>query len=407
MLQATTMLATTATLHGWLYDTFAPADWVRAVLYGLTWLVMLGGVTFLFVWAPRRNRANHWTTQDVFVLAILSVLLLSWDTFLNDQLFGPIVSSLPLAGTLLNWIQLPDLPYMFIVMVGVATIRKPGTVTALIFVKRVLGEVMFSTHGVNVLIWPDALDEGIFTDLYIMSRGEMLLSDVRSMLIDGFVIGVLRAVPNTIIGDAVLDPFLNGQVHTWASFIGTNLAGGGGILGNGLGNGLEAAITAPLAVRVARSTGILSGYRPTPSPTLHAPIAARTPGARAPISNAPGRWSVNNWKTVRLFTIIAAFLAGFLLVDGLALFATGGLSADAGPVFPWLGGTFTKNHSSGTGILIIGALAVAVLVIGWFTYGRRVRAQYLASQAGSTGKGNGEGGGSLERGISGSQQRGR
>ncbi len=250
---------TVAVLHGWLYDTFAPPNWVRAVLYVVTWVLMLAGVVVLFVFVPRRKKTLRWTTQDIFVLSILSVLLLAWDSFLNDQLFGPIVSAIPIFGNLLNWIQLPDLPYMFIVVVAVVTIRKPGTVTALIFIKRVLGEIMFSTHGLNVLNWPDALDEGVITDLYILWRGEYLLSSVRSIVIDGFIIGALRAVPNTIIGDAVLDPFLNGQVHTWASFIGTNIAGGGGILGNGIGNGLEVVLTAPLAIRVGRSLGIVSG----------------------------------------------------------------------------------------------------------------------------------------------------
>jgi len=262
--EAPLLLAQKAHLHGWLYDTFAPPNWVRALLYALTWLVMIAGVYVLFVRAPRRDRSKRWSTQDVFVLAILSVLLLAWDSFLNDQLFGPIISAIPVVGNFLNWIQLPDLPYMFIVMVAVATIRKPGTVTALIFVKRVLGEIMFSSHGLNVFNWPDALNEGIFTDLYILWRGEMILSDMKAILIDGFVIGFLRAVPNTIIGDAVLDPFLNGQVHTVASFIGTNIAGGGGILGNGIGNGVEAAVTGPLAVRVAKSVGALSGYRGGP-----------------------------------------------------------------------------------------------------------------------------------------------
>ncbi len=248
-----------AVLHGWLYGTFAPPNWVRAVLYVSTWALMLAGVAVLFVLVPRRKKTLSWTTQDIFVLSILSVLLLGWDSFLNDQLFGPIVSAIPVFGNLLNWIQLPDLPYMFIVVVAVITIRKPGTVTALIFIKRVLGEIMFSTHGLNVLNWPDALDEGVFTDLYILWRGEYLLSSARAIIVDGFIIGALRAIPNTIIGDAVLDPFLNGQVHTWASFIGTNIAGGGGILGNGIGNGLEVVLTAPLAIRVGRSLGIVSG----------------------------------------------------------------------------------------------------------------------------------------------------
>lgn len=93
------------------------------------------------------------------------------------------------------------------------------------------------------------------------------------------------------------------------------------------------------------------------------------------------------WRVVKRMTIVGALLTTFFLVDGLALFATGGLSGDAGPVFPWLGGAFTKNRSSGTGLLIIGVLALAVLLTGWFTYGRRVRAEHLASarSAGSGG----------------------
>jgi hypothetical protein len=255
------MMLITAALHGWLYDTFDPSNTVKALLYALTWLAMLAGVVFLFLIAPRRGPGRRWTTEDLFALAILSVLLLAWDTFLNDQLFGPIVSAIPVAGNFLNWIQLPDLPYMFIVMVAVATIRKPGTVTALIFVKRVLGEIMFSTHGLNFANWPDALDEGVLTDLYILARGGGLLSSTRAMLLDGFVIGFLRGGPNVIIGDAVLDPFLNGQIHTWASFIGTNIAGGGGFVGNAFGNGIEAAITAPLAVKVAEAVGAAAGGR--------------------------------------------------------------------------------------------------------------------------------------------------
>ncbi len=287
------MLPMLAVLHGWLYDTFAPANWERAVLYAITWGVMLAGVAVLFIFVPRRRAGFRWTTQDVFVLAILSVLLLAWDSFLNDQLFGPIVSAIPVFGNFLNWIQFPDLPYMFIVVLAVVTIRKPGAVTALIFVKRVLGEIMFSTHGLNFLNWPDALDEGIFTDLYILWRGEELLSSAKSIVIDGFIIGFLRAAPNTIIGDAVLDPFLNGQVHTWASFIGTNIAGGGGILGNGIGNGIEAAVTAPLALRVGRSLGILSGghAEAAPKPAGASPAGARTPsgaGRNEPGSSPPG-----------------------------------------------------------------------------------------------------------------------
>jgi drug/metabolite transporter superfamily protein YnfA len=288
-------LASSAALHGWLYDTFDPPNAVKALLYVLTWLVMVAGVFVLFFWAPRRRRENRWTTQDVFALAILSVLLLVWDTFLNDQLFGPVVSAIPVAGNFLNWIQLPDLPYMFIVMVAVATIRKPGTVTALIFIKRVIGEIMYATHGLNVPNWPDAIDEGIFADLFILWRGDALLSSGKAMLWDGFAIGFLRAAPNVVIGNAVLDPFLNGQIHTWASFIGTDLAGGGGVLGNGLGNGVEAAVTAPLAVAVARSLGIIYGRHGTvrrqPQPVL---ATATLPAGGTGTEGSPGSGAISS-----------------------------------------------------------------------------------------------------------------
>lgn len=269
------LIAATAHLHGFLYDTFDPGGTAKVLLYVGTWLVLLGGLAILFLW--KRDERAKWATQDVFTLAILAVMLLAWDSFLNDQLFGPLISSVPVAGNFLNWIQLPDLPYLFIVMVAVATIRKPGTVTALIFVKRVLGEIMFTTHGVRPQIWPDALDEGVFADLYIMMRGERLLDDAKAILLDGFVIGFLRAVPNVIIGDAVLDPFLNGQIHTWASFIGTNIAGSGGFFGNAIGNGIEAAVTAPLAVSVARAVGMAAGTT----------IGGARPGQLVPDSGIP------------------------------------------------------------------------------------------------------------------------
>lgn len=254
------LVAASAVLHGWLYDTFDVSNTWKAVLYALTWVIVLAGLYVIFIWARKKPWYHKWTTQDVFILAILSVMLLAWDSFLNDQLFGPLITGIPVAGNFLNWIQLPDLPYMFILMVAVATIRKPGVVTTLIFVKRVLTGIMFTSHGVNIPDWPDALDEGIFADLYIMARGDQLLSDMKAMLIDGFVIGLLRAGPNSLITCLVLDPFLNGTIHTWGTIIGTNLATGGGLIGNALGNAIEAAIVAPLAVQVARSVGVLS-YR--------------------------------------------------------------------------------------------------------------------------------------------------
>lgn len=87
----------------------------------------------------------------------------------------------------------------------------------------------------------------------------------------------------------------------------------------------------------------------------------------------------NRYKTLIRAMILGCLGAAFILIDGLVLFLTGGLSSDAGPLFPWLGGAFaSKNRSSGTGLLVIGVFLVVVLAIGWFTYGRQLRARYLA-----------------------------
>ena len=267
-------VAITAVLHGWLYQPFDVSDGWKALLYAVTWIVLLAGLYVIFIWARKKPWYHKWETQDIFILAILAVLLLVWDSFLNDQLFGPLVTAIPVAGNFLNWIQLPTIPYMFIIMVAVASIRKPGVVTCLIFVKRFLGEIMFATHGLNVPNWPDALDEGVFTDLYIMARGDHLLSDMKAMLVDGLVIGFLRAGPNVIITCLVLDPFLNGTIHTWGTLLGTNIAGNGGLLGNGIGNAVQAAVVAPLAVQVARSIGVLGRRKPVRREPMPAAVHA-------------------------------------------------------------------------------------------------------------------------------------
>jgi hypothetical protein len=100
------------------------------------------------------------------------------------------------------------------------------------------------------------------------------------------------------------------------------------------------------------------------------------------------------YRVVKRMTIIGAVVVAFCLIDGLVLFLTNGLGSDAGPLFPWLGGVFTKNRSSGTGLLVIGALGVVVLAVGWFSYGRRLRADYRAELD----EGPGAEAGSVERG---------
>jgi hypothetical protein len=78
-------------------------------------------------------------------------------------------------------------------------------------------------------------------------------------------------------------------------------------------------------------------------------------------------------KSVRRFTILGACVSAFVLIDGIILLVTGGLSSDATPVFPVLGGSFSATRSSGTSLVIMGVLLAVITIVGWWALGRRPR----------------------------------
>ena len=172
------------------------------------------------------------------------MLLEVYDNIIGDQFIKPLVDVIPGA----HLIQVHDLPYMFLLMVGVALVRKPGCVTAMVFVNYLLAQLLFgSGHG--ALDWTDGLTQGIFCDLYIVARrGKVYApgSSVMAMVIDGFIIGGLRGGPNAFLTDWTFDPYLNSLYYTWYQMWTDTWS-------NWLGNGIEAAISAVLALRVARA----------------------------------------------------------------------------------------------------------------------------------------------------------
>ena len=114
-------------------------------------------------------------------------------------------------------LQVHDLPYMFLLMVGVALVRKPGCVTAMVFINYLLAQLLFgSGHG--ALDWTDGLTQGIFCDLYIVARRGKVYApgaSVLSMVVDGLMIGLLRGGPNAFLTDWTFDPYLNSTYYTW------------------------------------------------------------------------------------------------------------------------------------------------------------------------------------------------
>ena len=216
----------------------------NAFFFWGTWAVCIIGIGIVLWAALRSKRWDRWTTQDILIVASLGVILEVYDNIIGDQFLQPIVDVVPGA----NLLQLHDLPYLFLLMVGIALVRKPGCVTAMVFINFLLSQLLFgSGHG--VLDWTDGLTQAIFCDLYIVARRGKVYApgaSVLSMVVDGLVIGILRGAPNAFLTDWTFDPYLNSTYYTWYAMWRDTWS-------NAVGNGIESAITATLALRVARS----------------------------------------------------------------------------------------------------------------------------------------------------------
>ena len=100
------------------------------------------------------------------------------------------------------------------------------------------------------------------------------------MVIDGLMIGILRAAPNSFLTDWTFDPYLNSIYYTWYQMWTDTWS-------NALGNGVEAAISAPLALRVARSVIPSIGSRQPGHVGDVDPFAETGPGGEE-VPAAPG-----------------------------------------------------------------------------------------------------------------------
>src|SRR5215472_17518540 len=157
---------------------------VNLAVYIVLVVIALGLLFFIF----RRGRAAgfvmRWTTQDILILAIMGVLLEVYDNLIGDQFITPIIQAIPFGHAF----ALNDLPYMFLLMTGIVLIRKPGAATAMVFLNYVLMQILYSGQGINVLMWPYGLFQGLFVDLYFVLRGKQIFAGgVWVVILDGLI----------------------------------------------------------------------------------------------------------------------------------------------------------------------------------------------------------------------------
>ncbi|MDB4867917.1 MAG: hypothetical protein JWR03_2250 [Cohnella sp.] len=221
---------------------------VNTALLIVVWAVCLAGLYVLWKRPNRLGVFQRWTTQDVLMVGIMGVLLEVYDNLIGDQFITPIIQLIPFGHVF----ALNDLPYMFLLMVGIAVIRKPGAATAMVFVNFLLMQLLYGGSESGVLWWSYGILQGLFVDLYIISRRGRVFSNTRSAFWDGLMMGALRAIPAVIVQQALLGPFLSGWEKTLGAVFWLALF-------NMIGNGLAAAISSPFAIRVASSVNPSAG----------------------------------------------------------------------------------------------------------------------------------------------------
>jgi len=252
----------------------------NGVFYWGVWAICIVGLGIILWAALKSKRWARWTTQDILIVAALGVLLEVYDNILGDQLIGPLINPIPGA----DFSQVQDLPYLFLLLVGVALVRKPGCVTAMVFVNFLLAQLLFgSGHG--ALDWTDGITQGIFCDLYIVARRGRAFGPAAtrvSMVVDGFMIGLLRGGPNAFLTDWTFDPYLNATYYTWLQMWNDTWS-------NGFFNAIEGGVSAILAHRVAVSVvPSLGASRAKPAADPFAEPAGAAAGAAASPAARPG-----------------------------------------------------------------------------------------------------------------------
>jgi hypothetical protein len=250
---------------------------VNLVVYIIIWVIIAACFYFIFTRGRAAGFNMRWTTQDVLILAVMGVLLEVYDNLIGDQFVTPVLKLLP-ASDIIHDLALNDIPYMFLLMVGIALIRKPGVATALVFLNFLLMQLLYGSDKSSVLWWQYGILQGIFVDVYFVARGKQIFEKANGQaIIDGLIMGALRAVPAVTVSAALIGPFLVGDVTTFGDiFLNSSL--------NLVGNGLAAGLLAPLAIRVAQSIG--QGSTTTaalpPEPAVAASATPPTGGSDAP-----------------------------------------------------------------------------------------------------------------------------
>lgn len=206
------------------------------------------------------------TTLDLIVIAVISAMQVIWVHVIGRLLVFPILNRIPLTYNF----AVGDFPYILLLILAVMLIRKPGTVTMTLFIYNLASQIM-GFYSFDPAWWAYPIAEGIVPDLWILLRGEAILTDRALFLkrhipveklelapkfgplkyIDGFIIGFARGFTMQYTLYTVFFPYFYrlsysmGYVFWWV------------VLPWSIGNAIEAIISVPICEDIRKSAATI------------------------------------------------------------------------------------------------------------------------------------------------------
>lgn len=202
------------------------------------------------------------STTDLVSIAIIAAMQTIWVHIIGKPFFFPILNKIPLTYNF----AVGDFPYIMLLIIVVMLIRKPGTVSLTLFVYNLSSQIM-GFYAFNPAWWSYPISEGLLPDLWILLRGDAILTDKISIFkrglsveelesmkswkplkyIDGFMIGFMRGFTMQYVLYVAFLPYFYrisysmGYIMYWM------------VIPWAIGNAVEGAISVPIAEKVRQS----------------------------------------------------------------------------------------------------------------------------------------------------------
>lgn len=238
-------------MHDFLFSKIKFPFPVLITLGAVVWIFMIASLIFIWKRPSKKGESGHWTTKDIITIVIIGVICMIFNIMFDDRFIGPVFKSIPLIGGIVDFLHFKDFPLLFLYLLTVILIRKPGAIVAMIFIKYILEQLIFGGHGINPLDWPVAIFQALFVELYLIARNYKALLQRKLIFLDAVLICILRAVPPALYKPFIGDQIFHGKITTVLSVFND-------VWSHIVGNLILFVFLVPLAIQVAKSLNAIT-----------------------------------------------------------------------------------------------------------------------------------------------------